>query len=89
MNNSPHCTAQGLASDCSLGEWITDWAKAPIGLPVMLLNPYRPTVAGLIDDKTDDGSVIWVRDDTSQRRLIHRSDGYTIRAVVRWPSRTK
>lgn len=79
-------TPAGLAGDYSLGEFVTDWSVAPIGLPVALSGRGLPTIGGSIDSKMEDGSALWIRDETWSRRLIHRTDGYAVRVVNRWPS---
>lgn len=79
-------TCAGLAPGCSLGESIPDWSEAPIGLPVLLEGKNLPSVGGRVDSKMEDGSAIWIRDEYWSRRLVHRSEGYTLRVVIRWQS---
>lgn len=82
----PFCTPAGLAAGYSLGEFVTDWSDVPIGLPVVLFGRGLPTIGGCIDSKMEDGSALWIRDETWSRRLIHRTDGYAVRVVNHWPS---
>lgn len=91
LNHSTHerpcvLTAGGLAPGYSLGECLPRWAEIPVGLPVVLFGRDLPQIVGRVDCLTEDGSVIWVRDETNARRLIHREDGYTAWVVNRWPS---
>ena len=87
MNPGLFWSSEGLLPGWSLGETVTDWAELPAGLPVVLLNNSLPIAGGRVDCVMDDGSAVWIRDETWSRRLIHRSDGCRIRvAVCRPPS---
>lgn len=58
---------------------IQDWVTPQCGQPVRLRHQRREPVSGVLDMRTDDGSVIWVRlDDGGGRLLIHRDDGYEL-----------
>ena len=89
MSHQSFWNPGALAADCSLGEFLPDWSKIPIGLPVVLAGLNQVPFGGVIDAKMENGSAVWVIADSGDRRLIHRTDGYAIRAVVRWPSKTK
>ena len=79
--------AEGLLPGWFLGESIRDWAELPAGLPIVLLDKGTPTSGGRVDCVMEDGSAIWIRDEAWSRRLVHRSEGLTIRvAVCRSPS---
>lgn len=78
--------AERGAPASSLGAFVTDWSEAPIGLPVVLLKRQCPPIAAWIDSKMEDGSAVWIRDETWTRHVIHRSDGYAIRRVVSRPA---
>ncbi len=82
--NREFWTPAGLAEGYSLGEFVTEWCQAPIGLPVVLSGPGLPAFGGYIDANMEDGSALWIRDETWSRRLIHRTDGYAVRAVNHW-----
>ncbi len=56
---------------------IADWRELTRGDSVVLLNPRKEAVGGIVDDVSADGSVIWIQqDDCGGRRLFHRNDGY-------------
>lgn len=56
-----------------------DWLTTQCGQPVRLRHHRREPVSGILDMRTDDGSVIWVHlDDGAGRQLIHRDDGYQL-----------
>lgn len=58
---------------------IQDWLAPQCGQPVKLRHQRREPVSGVLDMRTDDGSVIWVHlNDGGGRRLIHRDDGYQL-----------
>jgi hypothetical protein len=40
-----------------------------------------PAYAGLVDDRTADGEVVWVSTPVGGRRLFHISDGYDLAAA--------
>lgn len=86
VRNWQFWSTTGLAADYSLGEFVTDWSDVPIGLPVVLYGGGLPTIGGCIDSRMEDGSALWIRDETWSRRLIHRTDGYAVRVVNRWRS---
>ena len=73
---------EGLMPGWILGESITDWSELPVGLPVVLLNRGIPRVGGRVDCVMEDGSALWIRDENWSRRLIHRSEGFTVRVAV-------
>ncbi|MGC0239429.1 hypothetical protein [Arthrobacter sp. SD76] len=50
-------------------------------MPVVLSGPGLAAIGGYVDAKMEDGSALWIRDETWSRRLIHRSDGYAVRVV--------
>lgn len=85
-HQGPFLTARGLAPGYTLGECLPHWAEIPIGLPVVLFGRNLPQIGGRVECTADDGSVMWVRDETNDRRLIHHEDGYTAWVVNRWPS---
>ena len=82
-------TSNGLTAGDSWGELVTDWSKVHIGRPVVLFGHDLPTIAGRVESKMEDGSALWVRDETWSRRLIHRTDGYVLRPVFLWPTGPK
>lgn len=58
---------------------IQDWLTPQCGQPVRLRHQRREAVSGVLDMRTDDGSVIWVHlNDGGGRLLIHRDDGYQL-----------
>lgn len=71
-------TPKGLTSDCSLGEYIPDWSDLPVGLPIVLAGKNLPTIGGHVESKMEDGSAIWIRDESWARRLVLRADGYMV-----------
>jgi hypothetical protein len=77
-------TSAGLAENYSVGEFVTDWSEVPIGLPVVLYGKGLASAGGYVDSRMEDGSALWIRDETWARRLIHRTDGYAVRVVNRW-----
>ncbi|WP_211236608.1 hypothetical protein [Arthrobacter castelli] len=62
---------------------LQDWQAPQCGQPVRLRHQRQEPVSGVIDMRTDDGSVIWVQlNDGGGRRLIHRDDGYQLEAAA-------
>lgn len=57
------------------------WEEVQVGEPVQLSRNGRQVYAGLVDDRTTDGDVIWVKTTVGGRRLFHISDGYDLLAV--------
>lgn len=54
------------------------WEEVQVGEPVQLSRNGRPVYAGLVDDRTADGDVVWVKTTVGGRRLFHISDGYDL-----------
>jgi hypothetical protein len=54
------------------------WEEVQVGEPVELSRNGRPVYAGLVDDRTADGEVVWVATTVGGRRLFHISDGYDL-----------
>lgn len=56
-----------------------EWVSPKCGQQVRLQHHTYGPVTGVLDMRTDDGTVIWVQmNDGGGRRLIHRDDGYRI-----------
>lgn len=56
---------------------VTDWASIN-GAPVVIVRNEVTIACGLVDDVTADGSIVWVQDDTGQRKLYERAELYEI-----------
>lgn len=54
------------------------WAAVGIGTPVTLTKPEYYPFTGMVDNKTADGSVIWVISRTGLRKLFHIADGFEL-----------
>jgi hypothetical protein len=57
------------------------WEDVQVGEPVELSRNGLPAYAGLVDDRTADGEVVWVSTPVGGRRLFHISDGYELAAA--------
>jgi hypothetical protein len=53
----------------------TPWASVEKGQDVVL-EKGNERFAGIIDELTDDGAIVWITSSTGERRLFHVSDGY-------------
>jgi hypothetical protein len=56
------------------------WAAIQRG-DLVLLHGKGITVRGRVEDCTEDGSVIWIRDQFNERRLVHVNDCQDVRIV--------
>ncbi|MDQ0924950.1 hypothetical protein QF038_003458 [Pseudarthrobacter sp. W1I19] len=54
------------------------WEDVQVGDPVELSRNGRAAYAGLVDDRTADGDVVWVSAPVGGRRLFHIADGYDL-----------
>ncbi|MDR6988230.1 hypothetical protein J2Y66_002734 [Paenarthrobacter nitroguajacolicus] len=54
------------------------WASVVIGAQVTMTkrghNPFR----GTVDDRTADGTILWIRSRTGIRKLFHTGDGFQL-----------
>ncbi|NJC24279.1 cell envelope opacity-associated protein A [Arthrobacter pigmenti] len=58
----------------------TSFSTLQRGQQVTLRHASGSVISGVLEDRSDDASVVWVRmDDGAGRRLIHSEDGYTVR----------
>lgn len=56
-----------------------DWSALQPGQLVSFQHDKYLPISGVMEARTDDGSVMWVRmNDGAGRRLIHREDGYRL-----------
>ncbi|MHA7240649.1 hypothetical protein [Arthrobacter sp. TMS1-12-1] len=59
---------------------LQDWSGFTRGQDVVLHHATRAQLHGVLDMRTDDASVVWIRlSDGGGRRLVHRGDGYRLR----------
>lgn len=57
----------------------TDFSSLKRGQQVVLRHYSGDQFSGVLDDRAEDSSVVWVRlDDGAGRRLFHREDGYSL-----------
>ncbi|MHA7220637.1 hypothetical protein ACX80L_17345 [Arthrobacter sp. MDT1-48-3] len=57
-----------------------DWSGITRGDDVTLQHATGTQLRGVLDMRTDDASVLWIRlHDGGGRRLVHRADGYRLR----------
>ena len=54
------------------------WSAAGIGTPVTLTKDDYYPFTGILDNKTAEGSVIWVLSRTGIRKLFHIADGFDL-----------
>jgi hypothetical protein len=54
----------------------TEWT-IEVGEKVVMSHRTGVFYAGLVVDRTADGSTIWIRTDLNERKLFHCSDGYS------------
>lgn len=60
-------------------QWQQDWAGILPGEPVQLSQGNDAAIAGVLDTRSDDCSVVWIHlNDGAGRRLIHHHDGYSL-----------
>lgn len=57
------------------------WEDVQVGETVELSRNGKRAYAGLVDDRTADGEVVWVTTPIGGRRLFHISDGYDLAAA--------
>lgn len=58
---------------------LTDFSTLKRGQRITLRSTSGHQISGVLEDRADDASVVWVRmDDGAGRRLFHREDGYSI-----------
>ncbi|GAA1111169.1 hypothetical protein [Arthrobacter flavus] len=59
---------------------ISDWATLRRGQRVAFNHDSDGPVAGVVEMRTDDASVLWIQlNEGAGRRLIHREDGYRLK----------
>lgn len=57
------------------------WDDVKIGDSVQLRRSGHLEHAGLVDNRTADGAVVWVMSERGSRQLFHVDDGYQLTAV--------
>jgi cell envelope opacity-associated protein A len=58
---------------------LADFSTLKRGQQITLRHHTGDQVTGVLEDRADDASVVWVRlDDGAGRRLFHREDGYSV-----------
>jgi cell envelope opacity-associated protein A len=58
---------------------LADFSTLKRGQQVTLRSTSGDRLTGVLEDRADDASVVWVRlDDGAGRRLFHREDGYSV-----------
>jgi cell envelope opacity-associated protein A len=58
---------------------LADFSALKRGQQVTLRSTAGDRLTGVLEDRADDASVVWVRlDDGAGRRLFHREDGYSV-----------
>lgn len=57
------------------------WDDVDVGDAVELRRNGRAAFSGLVDDRTDDGDVVWVTAPAGGRRLFHIADGFDLAGV--------
>lgn len=68
------------SSSSSTDTDLQDWAGFACGEQVIFQHPAGIQLRGVLDMRTDDASVLWIRlDDGGGRRLVHRADGFRLR----------
>lgn len=56
-----------------------DFAALQRGQEVTLRHHSGSEITGVLEDRSEDAAVVWVRmDDGAGRRLFHQEDGYTV-----------
>ncbi|MFM9272343.1 hypothetical protein [Pseudarthrobacter sp. NKDBFgelt] len=55
-----------------------DWAALDNGDFVLLSAPNGQRIAGTVEDRTEDSTIIWVRNLHNERKLFHIDDGYKV-----------
>ena len=61
----------------------TQWRTAKRGDYVALWKGATLFQAGTIEDRTADGTIIWIRDDLGYRRAFHIAEGLELTALFR------
>lgn len=56
---------------------VDDWASID-GAAAEIVYEGQTIARGLIDAVTEDGSIIWMQDDTFRRRLYEKSESYEV-----------
>lgn len=70
---------KGFPMTTSQHQALTDFSALKRGQQVTLRHQSGNQYTGVLEDRADDASVVWVRlDDGAGRRLFHREDGYSI-----------
>jgi cell envelope opacity-associated protein A len=58
---------------------LADFSALKRGQQITLRHASGDQVTGVLEERADDASVVWVRmDDGAGRRLFHREDGYSV-----------
>lgn len=55
-----------------------DWASLQPGNKIIVQNYPGDWATAVVEGRTADGDVIWVRDNLNDRRLLYRGDGFKI-----------
>lgn len=60
---------------------LADFSDLKQGQRITLRSTSGHRITGVLEDRADDASVVWVRlDDGAGRRLFHQEDGYSVGA---------
>jgi hypothetical protein len=60
---------------------LTDFSALERGQQITLRHHTGNQFSGVLEDRADDASVVWIRlDDGAGRRLFHHEDGYSLQA---------
>lgn len=60
---------------------LADFSTLERGQQITLRHPSGDQLTGVLEDRADDASVVWVRlDDGAGRRLFHCEDGYSLQS---------
>jgi hypothetical protein len=60
---------------------LSDWLLLAPGDNVILLGKAGDRHAGVVDARTEDGTVVWVQSPATGRKLYHFDDGFEIRRI--------
>ena len=79
-----HDSHMSLAAQSEMTARARIWAAVGIGALVTMTRDGRHPFVGVVDDRTTDGSVLWlISPKTGIRKLFHIGDGFTLNPTPR------